>query len=267
MSQVYFVFLWLIVLLGSALSLWIILFYWEPVGSTSTVSAGGQTVVDDSEDSWRNLVVMKAVATTFLGGMYLIVDVALLPKRLPPVLTQVVWTLVLAAFTAMMVVLGVSLLAHHRELVQMARQPQQSDGNFVADALADGPGSAVKSRVTDQAGRALLLLPLGWLVLALLPLTMATLLALTVVALWSDSTLPVLASATAKAEHWQTGWDIGWAAVAHVATYAFWGLGAVMALSAAHGSHSRRQALSDIAFAAVCAAVLVGFVITQGVWV
>ena len=159
------------------------------------------------------------------------------------------------------------LFAHHRELVQMAGEPPQPPGDFIENALANGPGDAVKSRVTDQAGRAMLWLPWGWLLLALLPLTVAALLALTIVALWSHSTLPILATTTAQAERWQTGWDIGWGMVTHVATYVFWGLGAAGAFAAARTSHSGRQTLSNLGGVAVCAAMLAVFVKTQGAWV
>jgi len=113
MSLLYQVFLWLIVLLGSGLSVWIIFIYWEPVGSTAAVSVGGQTAATDSGESWRNLLLMKTGATAFLAFLFVVVD-QLLPGRLPPVLTQVAWTLMLALFAAEMVALGTSLFGASR---------------------------------------------------------------------------------------------------------------------------------------------------------
>lgn len=263
MALVGTVFLWVWVVLIGGLSLYVVLLYWTPVGSISTLSVGGRTAVTgESEDSWWGLAAMKLGALGALALVYLLID-GLLPGDRPALLDRLAQTVLFTEVAVALIAGGIGLVAHHRTLLELADEPANADlGDLAQDAVSLTPLATVRSLAIQQATRWLLWIPMAWLLLALVPLAAGTVVGLAVVSLWTGWSSPFEHAGPVSAESAASAWAV----VEHVAVYAYWGGVLVASLWTAWHHRTRTVVTSELATAGVAATALVIFVVLTGIW-
>ncbi|MEZ5095049.1 MAG: hypothetical protein R2731_02325 [Nocardioides sp.] len=167
----------------------------------------------------------------------------------------------MGGFGLVFLAFAVLIVVRRQEIRETARDGVGDEEDLVTSALASGPADAFKEHALAGITRAIVRLPLGWVVLALAPIAVASVMGVMVWNLWhAGSPIEVRPPpGVESAHHYLMG------AFEHVAAYLFFG--ALLIGAGVSFVRSRAERRLDLAVAGFAVLSLVAFVWGAGVWV
>ncbi len=241
---------WIGAIAFTAFGLVFLLIFWRPKDS----------------DDWITLAAFKAGSLVALSIGYILLQSAV-HAHWPVLGEQIAWTIILAPFVAGFLCLGWYTVSSRRDLKALARAPLSTTieaigENAVENAFSEGPPDALKTAAAGVVEVGILRLPLGWLVLALLPAVVAVVLVFGICELWVTG--PVAAGTTSDTHG---GVNVP-ALFEHVAYYTFFGgmLVGGLAMGLMHWIDKEHTDSDWLLCVAAAAVFLVPYMLFEGVW-